>query len=132
MQPVPIPHDCTDGFLGAYWRQPEAYLQPHIRAGISTFARLGKAVLRPGLQRLADDLRSGTWDRANGHLRDVEALDLGYRLILHSEPGGKECHGVSVRRCRYAATSASENKSAGDGLVRSRRTKSSGRRVSHS
>lgn len=24
--PVPIPADCTDGFLGAYWRRPEAYL----------------------------------------------------------------------------------------------------------
>ncbi|MET1111991.1 MAG: class I SAM-dependent methyltransferase [Allosphingosinicella sp.] len=24
--PVPIPHDCTDGFLAAYWRRPAAYL----------------------------------------------------------------------------------------------------------
>ena len=24
MVEVPIPHDCTDGFLGAYWRRPEA------------------------------------------------------------------------------------------------------------
>ena len=23
---VPIPHDCLDGFLGAFWRRPEAYL----------------------------------------------------------------------------------------------------------
>src|SRR2546428_1156952 len=23
---LPIPHDCVDGFLGAYWRRPHAYL----------------------------------------------------------------------------------------------------------
>ena len=24
--PVPVPHDCCDGFLYAYWRRPEMYL----------------------------------------------------------------------------------------------------------
>lgn len=88
VQPLPIPHYCTDGFLGAYWRRPEAYLETQVWAGISTFARLGEAVLRPGLKRLADDLRSGAWDRANGHLREIEALDLGYRLIVHADRQG--------------------------------------------
>ena len=37
---VPVPHDCTDGFLGAYWRRPEAYLQAEVRTGISLFSRL--------------------------------------------------------------------------------------------
>ncbi len=60
------------------------YLEPHVRAGISTFARLGEAVLRPGLQRLATDRRSGAWDQANGHLRHLETLDLGYRLVVHA------------------------------------------------
>ena len=35
---VPIPHDCRDGFLMAYWRRPEAYLDPVVRANISVFA----------------------------------------------------------------------------------------------
>ena len=35
---VPIPHDCADGFLGAYWRRPEAYLNAETRSGISSFA----------------------------------------------------------------------------------------------
>jgi hypothetical protein len=26
--PVPVPHDCMDGFLRAYWRRPEADLLP--------------------------------------------------------------------------------------------------------
>jgi SAM-dependent methyltransferase len=28
VQPLLIPHDCDDGFLGAFWRRPEAYLIP--------------------------------------------------------------------------------------------------------
>src|SRR5215213_1573502 len=38
---VPIPHDCRDGFYGAYWRHPEAYLDPVVCAGISVLARRG-------------------------------------------------------------------------------------------
>jgi SAM-dependent methyltransferase len=34
--PVPVPRDCVDGFLGAYWARPEAYLDPAVRAGISS------------------------------------------------------------------------------------------------
>ena len=25
VHPLPVPHDCCDGFLGAYWRRPHAY-----------------------------------------------------------------------------------------------------------
>ena len=28
MRPVPIPHDCVDGFFSAHWRRPEAFLDP--------------------------------------------------------------------------------------------------------
>ena len=38
--PVPIPTDCTDGFAGAYWRRFEAYLEPAVRASISSLALL--------------------------------------------------------------------------------------------
>ena len=37
--PVPVPRDCVDGFLGAYWARPAAYLDEAVRAGISSFAR---------------------------------------------------------------------------------------------
>lgn len=26
IEPIPIPDDCQDGFLHAYWRRPHAYL----------------------------------------------------------------------------------------------------------
>jgi SAM-dependent methyltransferase len=82
VEPVPVPHDCTDGFAAAYWRRPHAYLDPAVRAGISMLARVDDAVLRPSLDRLAADLDSGAWhERQTGLLRR-DALDLGYRLLI--------------------------------------------------
>ncbi|MET8638747.1 methyltransferase domain-containing protein [Streptomyces sp. NPDC004074] len=82
IETVPIPHDCTDGFLAAYWRRPEAYLDPEVRAGISLFAQTGDEVLQPGLARLSDDLTSGRWHQHHADLLDREALDAGYRLLV--------------------------------------------------
>jgi SAM-dependent methyltransferase len=79
-RPLPIPHDCVDGFLGAYWRRPEAYLAPGVRAAISTFTKV--ADVEPGLARLRADLADGAWERRHGHLRQREAVDLGYRLVV--------------------------------------------------
>ena len=73
IDPVPIPHDCVDGFLMAYWRRPEAYLDPAVRAGISSFARFDAAA---GLARLSAD-----WARRCAELPGQEAVDLGYRLV---------------------------------------------------
>ncbi|MGI5346887.1 class I SAM-dependent methyltransferase [Streptomyces sp. CA-250714] len=58
-EPVPVPHDCTDGFGAAYWRRPRAYLDPEVRAGISMLSQSGEDVIAPGLTRLADDLTTG-------------------------------------------------------------------------
>jgi SAM-dependent methyltransferase len=79
---LPVPHDCTDGFLAAYWRRPEAYLDPTVRAGISGLAMLPDDVIDRGTQRLADDLADGTWEQRFGHLREVDELDVCYRLIV--------------------------------------------------
>lgn len=80
--PVPIPHDCSDGFLYAYWRRPHAYLDPEIRKGSSSFWALGEAIVEPAMERLAADLCSGAWDALYGHLLSLDALDLGYRLVV--------------------------------------------------
>jgi SAM-dependent methyltransferase len=81
-QPLLIPHDCQDGFLGAFWRRPDAYLDPNVRRAISGFAQLAPDVVQAGMARLADDLRMGRWDAQFGWLRSQESLDLGYRLII--------------------------------------------------
>ena len=77
---LPVPHDCEDGFLGAYWRRPEAYLEPGVRNGISVFSRLAR--LESGLESLRSDLASGAWHRRYGQVMEKEELDLGYRLIV--------------------------------------------------
>jgi SAM-dependent methyltransferase len=79
---VPIPHDCRDGFYGAHWRRPEAYLDPAVRAGISTMAKRTPEELAPGLARLEEDLRSGAWAERHADLLARDELDLGYRLLV--------------------------------------------------
>jgi SAM-dependent methyltransferase len=82
VQSIAVPYDCTDGFLAAYWRRPEAYLEPSVRAGISSFALLDPAVVTRGVARLRSDVDSGVWDERFGHLRKADALDVGYRLVI--------------------------------------------------
>jgi SAM-dependent methyltransferase len=81
VEPVAIPHDCSDGFLAAYWRRPEAYLDPAVRAGMSGFARLEDDVVARGVARLQADLESGEWARRFGHLNSLDSLDVCYRLV---------------------------------------------------
>jgi len=85
---VPIPHDCTDGFMGAYWRRPQAYLDPGVRSAISSLAT-GDA--DDCLAKLADDLRTGAWAQKHQHLLQREELDLGYRLIIGSGDRARGC-----------------------------------------
>ena len=80
--PVPIPHDCRDGFLMAYWRRPEAYLDPVVRGNISVFALHPPAEVDAMLERLRADLESGAWAERNADLLERDALDLGYRLVV--------------------------------------------------
>jgi SAM-dependent methyltransferase len=79
-RPLPVPHDCSDGFLGAYWRRPSAYLDPDVRRAISTFSKIGD--VEPGLARLRRDLDDGTWTRRHGDLLSQSEIDLGYRLVV--------------------------------------------------
>jgi len=77
---VPIPHDCSDGFLCAYWRRPEMYLDEGARGAISSFARLGD--VSAALSRLARDIEDGSWPRRNAELLDRTEMDYGYRLVV--------------------------------------------------
>ncbi|MEV4626370.1 methyltransferase domain-containing protein [Micromonospora sp. NPDC049523] len=79
---VPVPHDCVDGFGAAYWRRPEAYLDPAVRAGMSMLAQTGEETIRPGLERLAADLTSRRWHERHADLLDLPEYDAGYRLLV--------------------------------------------------
>jgi SAM-dependent methyltransferase len=78
--PVPVPHDCSDGFLYAYWRRPEAYLDPFIRSGSSSFWALHDT--EAGLQKLKRDLESGAWAQRYAGLLKLDDYDAGYRLVV--------------------------------------------------
>ena len=80
VSPVLVPHDCTDGFLYAYWRRPEAYLDARIRSGISSFWKIDN--VDAGLESLRQDLASGEWDRRYSELRKLSEYDAGYRLVV--------------------------------------------------
>lgn len=85
---LPIPHDCVDGFCHAWWRRPEAYLDPAVRAGISGIARLPAVVVEQAMARLADDLARGAWHRAHRDLLARVEIDAGYRIVV-SDPGDR-------------------------------------------
>jgi hypothetical protein len=75
---LPIPHDCRDGLVGAFWRRPERYLDP----GLPVLAELDSAARERGLGELRIDLDSGAWRRRYGGLLSREELDVGYRLVV--------------------------------------------------
>ena len=86
--PLLIPYDCSDGFLGAYWRRPHAYLDARVRGAISTFAKLrdaGRDI--EGLERLRRDLADGGWERRYGDLLDRSEIDVGYRIVIAAKSG---------------------------------------------
>src|SRR5580692_6638457 len=70
-EPVLIPWDCADGFFEAYWRRPEAYLDDHVRRGVSVWARVGPECEQRAVRSLRADLASGRWAERN---RDLIAL----------------------------------------------------------
>ncbi len=84
---VPVPADCIDGFLGAYWKRPNAYFDPIVRGGISTFSKIGN--IDAGLEALRRDIHSGAWEMRYSHLQEFTELDLGYRLVIVSRTTGK-------------------------------------------
>jgi SAM-dependent methyltransferase len=82
VEPVLIPWDCADGFFEAYWRRPEAYLDDQVRRGVSVWSKVGPDAERRAVHTLRDDLASGRWTERNRDLVDLEAAELGLRLLV--------------------------------------------------
>jgi SAM-dependent methyltransferase len=80
--PVPIPADCADGFEAAYWRRPEAILDPAIWRATSALSLIPASERAAGMARLSADLASGRWHQRYGHLLALDELDLGYCVII--------------------------------------------------
>jgi SAM-dependent methyltransferase len=84
LEPVLIPWDCVDGFFEAYWRRPEAYLDERVRRGISVWARVGPDAEQRVVRSLREDVASGRWAERNRDLVDLDAAELGLRLLISS------------------------------------------------
>jgi SAM-dependent methyltransferase len=80
--PIPVPHDCRDGFYHAYWRRPQDYLDRRVRDGISVFHRLAADEVGAAMVRLRRDLDSGAWEERYRELLQQPALDVGLRLVV--------------------------------------------------
>jgi SAM-dependent methyltransferase len=85
ISPVPVPHDCIDGFLYAYWRRPTAYLDARLRSGSSSFWAISD--VDAGVRKLAEDIETGAWKRRYAELLDLDAYDPGYRLVVANARG---------------------------------------------
>jgi len=81
-EPVPIPWDCADGFFEAYWRRPTAYLDDDVRRGVSVWASVGEDAEQRAVHDLGADLASGRWAERNHELLDLDAAELGARLLV--------------------------------------------------
>jgi len=79
---VPIPSDTPDWMLGSFWAHPERVLDSNARAATSGFARMSSNVVDRVVSGVSRDLASGLWDERHGHLRSLDALDVGLRLIV--------------------------------------------------
>jgi SAM-dependent methyltransferase len=81
-EPVLVPWDCAYGFYQAFWRRPEAYLDEHVRRGMSIWARVGPDAEQRAVQSLRHDLASGRWAGRNRDLSGLDAAELGLRLLI--------------------------------------------------
>jgi SAM-dependent methyltransferase len=79
---LPVPWDFTDGVFPAYWRRPEAYLDPAVRQSCSALAQTSPAAVDRGIARLRADLESGRWQAEHAELLDLPEWDAGFRLIV--------------------------------------------------
>lgn len=69
VEPVPIPFDCTDGFVEAFYGRPEELLDPEVRAAQSAWGSAPPGAEERMVEALRADLDSGAWDERHGHLR---------------------------------------------------------------
>lgn len=84
--PLLVPRDCVDGFLGADWARPQAYLDRSARGSMSGLALLDQDVVDAAMARLARDVADGTWHARNAELAGLDAYDAGFRLVTAGRP----------------------------------------------
>jgi SAM-dependent methyltransferase len=78
---IPVPFDCADGMLEAFYGRPEYLLNDEIRKSQSIWGVLPEGVEERFVQELSRDIESGEWDRQYGHFRSQSEFRCALRLI---------------------------------------------------
>jgi SAM-dependent methyltransferase len=81
VETIPVQRNCADGFFIGIWDRPEMHLDPGVRRASSCWHQMPPDEIESGLARLKADLESGRWEERNGHLRELQELDVGLRLV---------------------------------------------------
>lgn len=81
VEEVSIPFDCVDGFTEAFYGRPEALLNEDVRRAQSCWGFLPDGLEPVLVQRLADALSSGEWEKKWGHLRTQPEAIYALRLV---------------------------------------------------
>ena len=68
--------------LNSSWNRPELYLDPNVREGISSFAKMPIEEKEQGIKQLTEDLNNGNWDQKYGELKTQDSYDAGYRFLV--------------------------------------------------
>jgi len=84
---IPIPADCQDGFMEAYYARPEAFLEAAVRRSQSSWTFLSEEDQMHIVRKLEEDLRSGAWDRQFGFWRATPFFEGSLRLIVGNKAG---------------------------------------------
>jgi SAM-dependent methyltransferase len=83
--PVPIPFDCTDGFIEAYYGRPERLLDPEARKACSAWSFVDEQLAAEYVESLREALESGAWDARYGHLREQPFYE-GSLVMIKATP----------------------------------------------
>lgn len=79
---VPIPVDCVDGFMEAFYARPEAFLDDEVRAAQSSWGFIDAAQTARITGHLRRDLESGAWEERHGRLRAQAEFDGSLTLVV--------------------------------------------------
>jgi len=79
---IPIPSDCSDGIIEAYYARPERLLESAVRQAQSSWGFVAEEVQARFVARLREDLRTGAWDERYGALRNQPLYDGSLRLVV--------------------------------------------------
>ena len=78
---VPIPIDCTDGFMEAFYARPERLLDPAVRRSQSSWTFISEKQQTDSIDMLREEIESGAWDGQFGSLRVQPFFEGSLKLI---------------------------------------------------